>query len=63
MKSFDSEKGRWGVKLDRNGQVLGVKPDNLVFVRPPAGAFDDEDEEDKITRLKRKFDKVTCTRK
>ena len=32
-----------------------MKPDNLVFVRPPE-TFDEEDEDEKISRLKRKFD-------
>ena len=58
LTGFDADKGRWGVRLAADGQVLGVRPENLVFVRPPASPYDDEDEDEKITRLKRKFDKV-----
>jgi len=58
LRGFDSEKGRWGIKLASDGSVLGIKPDNLLFVRAPAGQFDEEDEDEKISRLKRKFDKV-----
>lgn len=57
LRTFDADKGRWGVKLAVDGQVLGVKPDNLIFVRPPE-TYDEEDEDEKISRLKRKFDKI-----
>ena len=32
------------MKLSIDGSILGVKPDNLIFVRAPTSAFDDEDE-------------------
>ena len=35
---FNDEKGRWGVRLEADGRVLGVRPENLVAVRPEARA-------------------------
>jgi hypothetical protein len=57
---FESEKGRWAVKLASDGEVLGVKPANLTFVEGPReeDTVDDEDDEEKFVRAKRKFDQI-----
>jgi len=54
--TFDKEKGRWGVKLS-NGEVLGVKPGNLVYVKGPA-TIADEEEDDGLGVMKRRFDRI-----
>ena len=33
LETFDSDKGRWGVRLKSNGKLLGLKPANLSLVQ------------------------------
>jgi hypothetical protein len=62
LLKFESEKGRWAVKLSNGGEVLGVKPANLKFIEGPRDDDDDvveeEDADEKFARAKRKFDQV-----
>ena len=61
---FESEKGRWAVRISQSGEVLGVKPANLKLVafegsRDTEDDVDEEeDAEEKFARAKRKFDQV-----
>mmetsp|Transcript_1487 Transcript_1487/g.3204 ORF Transcript_1487/g.3204 Transcript_1487/m.3204 type:complete len:162 (+) Transcript_1487:69-554(+) len=54
---FDRDKGRWGVKLAGSGEVLGVKPINLVYIKGPEGIADEEDDEG-LGVMKRRFDRI-----
>eukprot|EP00960_Hanusia_phi_P048464 758959-Hanusia_phi.AAC.3 len=63
---FDTEKGRWAVRLEKDGQVLGVKPENMILVRPAPKLHkldvEEEDDDDpsgrQLKRMKRNFDRI-----
>ena len=61
---FESEKGRWAVKLATTGEILGVKPANLKFIEGPRDddedGQDEEDFDEKFARAKRRFDKISA---
>mmetsp|Transcript_59668 Transcript_59668/g.141886 ORF Transcript_59668/g.141886 Transcript_59668/m.141886 type:complete len:192 (+) Transcript_59668:190-765(+) len=63
LVNFDEAKGRWAVKLQSDHSILGVKPENVSFVRKPAPQLPDgEDEDDeegmRLKKLKVNFDRV-----
>ena len=63
---FDEEKRRWAVRLAKDGQVLGVKPENMLFIRaaPKLHKLDVDEEDDndpagrQLKGMKRNFDRI-----
>jgi len=58
LEEFNEEKGRWSVKLAKDGFILGVKPANIQFQRAPPVDDDDDVEGAIMERTQRRFQKI-----
>ena len=58
LEAYDEQKGRWGVRLVKSREFLGVKPENLKFIAAPENDRVVDDFEDRLAVAKRRFDKI-----